>query len=534
MDQDERTECMSVDPDGNDFEVGVTLGGSGPNELADEKSGKRGFVGGFVRRLRSLPKVMLGYAAGTGSSSAFGKPARKGTGGSAGTAGSLPKYTEVPEDGLGYGTGLGLSTLISGPSSGPVQYVQALDMPMAEREPIPEEDEQEVEDHIHSAHHSLHAHLQDAQQQHISMHSDMQAVAPAPSSPFRLPTHTPAPVHEQEVAGDTSATVVQHEIRPSVAADLSPETVFPAPTSDYDHMAYTIRTASDIDGASMSFTAHMSRLAQILKEFYSMPWVSGGRVVRDYIPGEGRIKGSRRPFRAVRKGSLGGRAWYGGVDRAQSPLDLLADPKPARKHNRQTMSSFGSAVPTHRQSQILHQHHHTHPRRPPPAHPRASRRNTGAAMTQSRRSSGSGVPSASPRSSHAYSHRSRSPAGTYIRYPGGYAPNVAYSCAPAPTLMQPMYISPGPGSVALSAPPSAWAHGAWVPGTPQNGQAPAMPVYLLAASPAGTLVGLPLGQARPPSVGANPGTGPSQGQSGVAGQPAASGGAGGAGTGTAT
>jgi hypothetical protein len=126
-----------------------------------------------------------------------------------------------------------------------------------------------------------------------------------------LPPDGPLPTPH---ADPEYATLPAHvyEIRPSsAAANLSPRTMSPKPASDYDGMAYSMRTPSEL-----SVTPVMSRVVEGARAVWGLPWIAPSRVTRDYIPGE-RVRRRHRP-----KPVPGGGEEAGG---APSPFDLLRE-----------------------------------------------------------------------------------------------------------------------------------------------------------------------------------------------------------------
>lgn len=220
LDPDE--EYMTVDPNGPDLESGIHPARVGsPNS----RSGRRGFVGGFVRGLTKLPRVVIGYG------SEKRKQARRGTetmiteGGTTGETSAtgistLPRYDSTPE---------------VAPSNG--QYVENMDMPIEEPALAP------------NRHHRT------------------------PSSATERPV---GPRDPQE--GDTAS--FHHDTIPSGPGVDSPVLVEPQPASDYAKMDSPVHTESET-----SFTSQVSRLHKFFRDINDLPWVSS-RVTADYIPGE--------------------------------------------------------------------------------------------------------------------------------------------------------------------------------------------------------------------------------------------------------
>jgi hypothetical protein len=129
-------------------------------------------------------------------------------------------------------------------------------------------------------------------------------VVEAPSLP---PAATAAPPFDFE-----------REIRPSAMATMSPETVIPSLASDYRPMPYSLRTASET-----SLGSFLQGLRGVVRDVRALPWVAGGRITMEYVPGEGVRRKRHRPARPVLP------AWYeeqrGLTSGGEQPLNLLAD-----------------------------------------------------------------------------------------------------------------------------------------------------------------------------------------------------------------
>jgi hypothetical protein len=474
-DTDDRTEYMSLDPYSDFGALPANLVQPTVPPAIDEDSIKRGFVGGFVRRLKSLPRAILRTYTGSGGPNDR-HMTKKGTGD---TAGSLPKYTETANN---------IASIGDIPDEvGPWrQFTQRAGMSTIKSETIPEEDERGQQD-TQSFHQNQHSEFF---RSHIPNRQPARPL-PTPLSPASSSTHPPTmppvsshhpmhPIQEpssqpvsnlvsqniatsnlEELGGE--AITSRQEIHTSTVADMSPETVFPSPASDYDHMEYTIRTPSEA-----SFGTYISRIVQIFHNIYDLPWISTTRVVKDYIPEVGKMKkGYRKPVRLKH-------SWYARVEKSHSTLDLLADPRPAIKRRRASStlmspsSQFRNTHTTELYSSRRASSTHAHTR-PVTRRPRAG----------PQRSSGTSRSSAS----HSYlrQHSATSP-----RYPSGHAQNPPYHYMPQPMIVSGVLPQswgpavPGGTTGSLGAPPSSQV------------QATALPLYLLAASPSGAPTGLPL------------------------------------------
>src|ERR1700722_4689112 len=241
-DVEERTECMTVDPN-------CGLESVGSLDVPVEEAKKHGFVGGFVRKLRSFPRAVFRGQPGTESSPRRRLPWRRPSGkGRSGTTGSPPRYTEtagdiagvvVPNalvvDGVAPSAGSGISELdIVRQARSQITEIPVSDF-------IPELDETNYQETDHH--------------QHEIYYGPQQGSSHWPNShQFITAGLIPSPIPSIPDA-DGEATFVQHQIHPSPAADLSPETVIPAPTPDYDHMAYSMRTPTET-----SLASYLSRL----------------------------------------------------------------------------------------------------------------------------------------------------------------------------------------------------------------------------------------------------------------------------------
>jgi hypothetical protein len=465
-----------------DLEVGIS-----PTPLIGVASTKkRGFVGGFMRGLkrvlvRGYSSTLGGSGPGSGPRSQSGlvrRPTRRGTGETTDTVGSLPRYMEtVHEDpgvaGVGAGTAMVMPpTLLPPPMIIPsmvpptmLEYISG--MPT---EPIPEVEEEEEDDNGpnsrrlsgHSAAGAQYA------RRPLSGHSAGVQYAQRPLSGGQYaqrplsghsaggaqyayyPQHPHHPLHPQRSHHPTM------EIQTSALATLSPRTIFPSPTTDYDNMEYTLRPTS-----TMSFSTHLAHLAQFFRDLRDLPWMASTRVAKDYVPGEVRRaeKGHQRPERLVRPE---GNGWY----RPQSPLNLLAG---------SPMSDTLRKPPDARRNMQSQQHRHRRGGGASHAYasPRSSGSQTHSMATRSSSKSNSGSPSQHRRRRRSYPPGTPHPGMPHhtqqARFPGGYAPNFQYAHAQSPAPM-PMYISTTPNSPYTAA--------------------QAIPVFLLAASPTGTFMGI--------------------------------------------
>jgi hypothetical protein len=341
--EEEEEEYMNIDPNDDEIDTGYRTEGLGrgrspmvPSSRPDD-SGSRSFVGGFVRGLRRLPKVVLRYG-GNGDKRKF---FRRGTLGTEGTATSitgmtgntLPRYTSNP------------STPVAGPSN--TQYFQHEQMSMPQPAPFPPgatsngqrrrnpsfrvtppselvEQEENGLEYVSESPAQLPAPLadssRDVERATVMLYQDAQQdVAVPPSRPASTPLRRSDSAHVRHSEPVSVRRSDSHR-QPSDAgaANQPPEQVdspvlaHPVPASDYRKMGSLVSPTSPTTLTTATFTSEPSFSSELhpVKRFfttlYHMPWIARDRVTVDYRPG-----GSRGARRGVVKKPM--MSWYKGT-----------------------------------------------------------------------------------------------------------------------------------------------------------------------------------------------------------------------------
>jgi hypothetical protein len=287
-------EYMNIDPDGPDLETAMAMGSPNLASPTFSRSGGRGFVGGFISRLRKT--LMRGH-------SQKRKPLRR----DATDAGNID-FTEGSE-------------LPAYEPAGPadisnVEYVQASEMPVPEPA-VP-----------------------------IRSLSRSTLMGPRPlvgTQPSR--SHSRAPTATRE-SRESETHPVHHTPTPSqvlnaiVGSPVQPE---PLRSPEYTKAAPGVRVSSDPSATSRTF-----RFDKFLRDLKSLPWIST-RITVDYIPGEGTLS---KNYKTLKPSA----SWYTHPNHtldilSSSASDSYRSPYSYRSHARNsspTLSSPNTSIPNGR------------------------------------------------------------------------------------------------------------------------------------------------------------------------------------------
>lgn len=489
--EEEEEEYMNIDPNADGLDTGYRTEGLGRGRSAraassgfdDPGAGSRSFVGGFVRGLRKLPRVVLGYRGNGEGNGEKRKFFRRGTLGTEGTATSitgmtgntLPRYTSDPP------------TPVAGPSN--TQYFQNRQMPTPQqaaslppatnatpisqrrRHPsyrvtppseVIEQEETDLE-YVSEPHASQFAGavadpLQDGERTTVLVYQDQPDIFASPShppsTPLRRSDSTPIRLSDSTPIRRSDSTPIRgsdsHRQPPDAAEaknqvtsqEPSPVLAHPLPTSDYRRMGSLNTPTSPTTLTTTTFTSDPSFSSELhpVKRFFStlyhMPWIARDRVTVDYRPG-----GTRGARRGVVKKPMA--SWYRGTPgvvtspkTGSGSLDLLSTGTESRRESGATGATGTTPIASPLTERVKHRssdrhrhhkrdrHHHrdrNHDRRREHHSRRRDTLSTSATVEiQHLRSTSPIVPTAYP---YPYPY----PYPTYPSFPSPHAVDPSYS-----------------------------------------------------------------------------------------------------------
>jgi len=345
--EEEEEEYMNIDPNGAGIDTGYHTEGLGRGRsprsassgVDDPGPSSRSFVGGFVRGLRRLPKVVLGYG-GNGDKRKF---FRRGTLGTEGTATSvtgmtgntLPRYTSNPP------------TPVAGPSNAQ-HYFQGGQIPAAPpatfHPPGPSSSQRRFHPSFRVTPPSEVIEQEEPELEYVSEPQPPQFAGPAVDSPPQEGDRTTVLVYQDSQAATavppsrpastplrrSDSTPVRRSgshHQPSDSAEAnqvpshaqSPVLAHPRPASDYRKMGSLLSPASPTTLTTTTFTSDPSFSSELnpVKRFFStlhrMPWIARDRVTVDYRPWRSPWSQARRYQETygfvVQRHSWGGYFW---------------------------------------------------------------------------------------------------------------------------------------------------------------------------------------------------------------------------------
>ncbi|KAF9006132.1 hypothetical protein BDQ17DRAFT_332842 [Cyathus striatus] len=400
--EDEEEEYMNIDP--GPQQPGTQYGGYGygagsyeggrPMSVREPRiqldtENKSGFVGGFVKGLKRLPKSIFSY----------GKKSRQGTFGTDVTAATgattttLPMYasnpsTPNPGPSAGHytgGTNIGSNLNRPFPSSlqpGPESRHRRIPT-FSPPSQVPEQDEGSQSYEYSSPPPQFTEHPtnsppdQGGARATVMVYQNTLASEPAPTPGdvsthmsnnrlSRITTSISAP-HAQ------STTQAQHE-PPQVQATPQPVSAHPLPAGDYVKMGAlspgrTARTTlTTWTSDEPSFSSELGSVQRFFYVLYHLPWASGKRVTVDYRPGVG-AGGDGGGRGVVKKNAT---SWYRPPASTHPDIDLTReDAGPESRPNSGSNSTallspitgrtrIRRSATQHRRSNHHHHHHHHH------------------------------------------------------------------------------------------------------------------------------------------------------------------------------
>ena len=387
--EEEEEEYMNIDPNADGVDIGYRTEGLGRGKLGRTisprpdviGSSSRSFVGGFVRGLRKLPKVVLGYG-GSGEKRKFfrrGTLGTEGTATSVATGNTLPRYTSNPSTPLAgpFNTQDFQGGQMSTPPATSPLPPAVYETPNSQRRRHPsfrvtppsevieqEETELEYVSEQHTPQFPIPSVVdpQDGERTTVLVYQDPQPDGLAPpsrpastplrrsdsaplrrsdSTTIRLPDPTPilrSNSHRQP--SDTAAAAEANQVTSPVQ---SPVLAHPHPTSDYRKMGESLLSPTSPTTLTTttftsepSFSSELHPVKRFFTTLYHMPWIARDRVTVDYRPG-----GSRAARRAAVKKPMA--SWYKGkpgvvtsAKAGSGSLDLLSAGSESRRESTTT------------------------------------------------------------------------------------------------------------------------------------------------------------------------------------------------------